>query len=66
MMLKKIKLFIAEHQKATTNEVLDHIYDEIMELKKQGKSWSSIMDEISYSGFYVSETQFYKFIKSKK
>ncbi len=57
---------MAEHPKATTNELLDHIYDEIMELKKQGKSWSSIMDEISHSGFYVSETPFYKFIKSKK
>lgn len=65
-MIKKIKSFMSEHPKATTNELLNHIYDEIMELKKQGKSWSSIMDEISHSGFYVSETPFYKFLKSKK
>lgn len=65
-MLTKIKAFIAENPKATTNEVLEHIYDEIIQLKVQGKSWANIMDEISYSGFYVSETTFYKFIKSKK
>jgi len=65
-MIAKIKAFMAENPKATTNEVLDHIYDEIMQLKAQGKSWSNIMDEISYSGFYVGETPFYKFIKSKK
>lgn len=57
---------MAENPKATNNEILEHIYDDMIKLKSQGKSWPNIMDEISYLGFCVNESQFYKFIKSKK
>ncbi|MBG2712525.1 hypothetical protein ACNARK_17460 [Proteus sp. DFP240708] len=64
-MKEKIKNFIEKKPKATTEDLLAHLYHDIMIQKAQGRSWSSIIDEISFSGVYISESSFYKHVVNK-
>ncbi|MEY0670198.1 hypothetical protein AB7262_23620 [Escherichia coli] len=64
-MKEKIKKFIEKKPKVTTEEILNHLYHDIMIQKAQGRSWSSIIDEISFSGIYVTEASFYKYVVNK-
>lgn len=51
-MKDKLNKFVSKNPKATSAEILEVIYDDIINLKNQGKSWSNIMDEISFCGVF--------------
>lgn len=65
-MKDKLNKFVSKNPKATSAEILEVIYDDIINLKNQGKSWSNIMDEISFCGVFIGDTAFYRFIENKK
>ncbi|MEY0692142.1 hypothetical protein AB7309_22560, partial [Providencia manganoxydans] len=56
---------LKQEPKLTTEGILNLLYHDIMIQKAQGRSWSSIIDEISFSGIYVSEASFYKYVVNK-
>lgn len=60
---EKITQFALQNQNYKKNAMLNHIQDDLFEMKSSGMSWNAIMDVLAAYGLMVSDTCFRTFLK---
>ncbi|EKH6499154.1 MULTISPECIES: hypothetical protein [Enterobacterales] len=63
---EKITQFSLQNQNYKKNAMLNHIQDDLFEMKSSGMSWNAIMDALPAYGLMVSDSSFKKFLKKSR